>query len=228
MSSEGIRILLVEGKRAGSESLSIFLRKKWSDIVAVHSGSDALASARFRAPNLVVFDASTMRSSGVRMCRRIRQEFPDIPFIHSRPKGTSEDKSLGADVYLVKPFSARKLNNRVIQLLPASEDDDRVVTVGKYRLFLEKGAIDVPSKGEQQLTPKLTKLLALLLTNVDQVVSRQQIMEEVWQTTYLGDTRTLDVHIRWIRQAVEQVPNKPKVLTTVHGVGYTFNSKISN
>ena len=63
------------------------------------------------------------------------------------------------------------------------------------------------------------------MRNADEVISRQRIMEEVWQTTYLGDTRTLDVHIRWIRQAVEKVPNKPKVLSTVHGVGYIFNSK---
>ncbi|MFT5193423.1 MAG: DNA-binding response OmpR family regulator [Cellvibrionaceae bacterium] len=225
MSSEGIRILLVEGKRAGSDSLSIFLKKRWSDIVAVHSGSDALASARFRTPNLVVFDASTMRSSGIRMCKRIRQEFPDTPFIHSRSKDALENNSLGADIYLVKPFSARKLNNRVFQLLPADEQDSSIVTVGKYRLFLEKGAIDVPDKGEQQLTPKVAKLLELLMRNVDKVVSRQQIMEDVWQTTYLGDTRTLDVHIRWIRQAIESSPNDPQILITAHGVGYVFNSK---
>lgn len=225
MSSEGIRILLVEGKRAGTDSLSIFLKKRWPDIVTVHSGADALASARFRTPNLLVFDASTMRSSGVRMCRRLRQEFPEIPFIHSRPQGAVEDKTLGADVYLVKPFSARKLNNRVFQLLPADENDNSILSVGDYRLFLEKGAVDVPNKGEQQLTPKVAKLLELLMKNVDQVVSRQQIMEEVWQTTYLGDTRTLDVHIRWIRQAIEITPNKPQVLTTAHGVGYIFNSK---
>ena len=225
MSSEGTRILLVEGKRAGTESLSNFLRKKWDDIVTVHTGSDALASARFKTPDIVVFDASTMRSSGVRMCRRIRQELPNIPLIHSRSASESENDTLGADIYLAKPFTARKLNNRVIQLLPASEENDSVVTAGGYRLFLEKGAIEVPGKGEQQLTPKLTTLLELLMRNVDQVVSRQEIMEQVWQTTYLGDTRTLDVHIRWIRQAVEVVPNKPKVLTTVHGVGYIFNSQ---
>ncbi|MEM8857343.1 MAG: response regulator transcription factor [Chloroflexota bacterium] len=224
MSSEGIRILLVEGKRAGSESLSNFLRKKWDNIVAVHTGSDALASARFKAPNIVIFDASTMRSSGVRMCRRIRQELPNIPLIHSRASTEQENDSLGADIYLAKPFTARKLNNRVLQLLPANEDDNSVVKAGKFKLFLEKGAIEVPDKGEQQLTPKLTTLLELLMRNVDQVVSRQEIMEQVWQTTYLGDTRTLDVHIRWIRQAVEEIPNKPKVLTTVHGVGYIFNS----
>lgn len=225
MSDEGIRILLVEGKRAGADSLSVYLKKRWPNIVAVNSGSDALASARFKAPDLVVFDASTMRSSGIRMCKRIRQEYPKIPFIHSRRENDKQDDSLGADIYLQKPFTARKLNNRVFQLLPANEDDDSIIKVGKYKLFLEKGAIDVPGKGEQQLTPKLTNLLELLMRNADDVVSRQEIMEKVWQTTYLGDTRTLDVHIRWIRQAVEKVPNKPKVLTTVHGVGYTFNSK---
>lgn len=215
----------MEGKRAGPESLSIFLKKRWPDIVAVHSGSDALASARFKAPNLVVFDASTMRSSGVRMCKRIRQEFPKVPFIHSRNKGVDEDSTLGADIYLQKPFTARKLNNRVFQLLPASEEENSVIEVGKFKLFLEKGAILVPTKGEQQLTPKVTSLLELLMRNADEVISRQRIMEEVWQTTYLGDTRTLDVHIRWIRQAIEKVPNKPKVLSTVHGVGYIFNTK---
>ncbi|MEM9776572.1 MAG: response regulator transcription factor [Chloroflexota bacterium] len=225
MSSEGIRILLVEGKRAGTESLSNFLRKKWDNIVTVHTGSDALASARYKAPDIIVFDASTMRSSGVRMCRRIRQELPRIPLIHSRSAPDKENKSIEADIYLAKPFTARKLNNRVIQLLPANEDKDSVVPVGNFKLFLEKGAIEVPGKGEQQLTPKLTLLLELLMRNADHVVSRQDIMEKVWQTTYLGDTRTLDVHIRWIRQAVEEVPNKPEVLTTVHGVGYIFNSK---
>ena len=224
MSDEGIRILLVEGKRAGSESLSLFLKKRWSEIIAVHSGSDALASARFKTPDLVVFDASTMRSSGIRMCKRIRHEYPKIPLIHARSQHEKQENGLGADIYLEKPFTARKLNNRVFQLLPANEEDDSIIKVGKYKLYLEKGAIHVPGKGEEQLTPKLTSLLELFMRQADQVVSRQEIMEKVWQTTYLGDTRTLDVHIRWIRQAIEKVANKPKVLTTVHGVGYIFNS----
>ena len=177
MTEEGIRILLVEGKRAGTESLTIFLKKRWSNIVAVNTGSDALASARFKTPDLVVFDASTMRSSGVRMCKRIRQEYPKIPFIHSRSQGEAQDDSIGADIYLAKPFTARKLNNRVFQLLPADEEDNSIIKVGKYKLFLEKGAIHVPGKGEQQLTPKLTNLLELFMRNADEVVSRQEIME---------------------------------------------------
>ncbi|MEM7802727.1 MAG: response regulator transcription factor, partial [Chloroflexota bacterium] len=223
MSSYEPRILLVEGKRAGSESLIHLLSKRWQHVDVVHSGTEAVAAAKFHRPNVIVLDTSTMRTTGVRICKRLQKEFPDLPMIHCRAEGESYNANLEVDIYLEKPFSQVKLNNRVYKLMPALDDESQIIQLGEFKLYLGKGAIDVPKKGEQPLTPKLTRLLELFMSNPNEVISRKQLMEDVWDTTYIGDTRTLDVHIRWIRQAIEETPAKPAVLTTVHSVGYIFN-----
>lgn len=224
MTSREPRILLVEGKRAGSDSLRHLLAKKWQQIHVVHSGAEAIKTANFQRPDVFIFDASTMRTNGVRICRRLIAEFPKIPLLHCRSAGESLDESLQVEVDLEKPFSQVKLNNRVLKLLPADDDDSQILQIGGYKLFLGKGAIDVPEKGEQQLTPKLTRLLELFMRNPDKVISRKDLMEQVWDTSYVGDTRTLDVHIRWIRQAIEADPANPTLLTTIHSVGYILNT----
>jgi DNA-binding response OmpR family regulator len=216
-------ILLVEGKRAGEDSLYPALCKEGYKIHILHTGAAAISWIERQLPDLVLFDAASMRSSGVRNCRRLRRHLPDTPIIHTRPAGEPKDSSAGADIYLVRPYTARKVLNRVRALLPADELKDQVVRAGALTLFRSKPSVDIGGRGEKRLTPKLAQLLEEFLRHPNQVLSRRQLMQNVWDTNYIGDTRTLDVHIRWVREAIEDDPAKPRRLTTVRGVGYVFH-----
>ncbi len=220
MFSSGPHILLVEGKGALADSLVHFLTKKWHNIDVVHTGNDALAAGHLRPPNVIIFDASTMRSSGVRICRRLRKSLPKAALIHVRSSGDAEDLNVKADVYLKRPFTARKLTNRVLLLLPPEDAENQIIRLGDFTLYTGKGAINIEGRGEFPLTPKLTALLELFMRNPQEIISRRELMEKVWETSYVGDTRTLDVHIRWTREIIEENAKKPQLLTTVRGVGY--------
>jgi DNA-binding response OmpR family regulator len=216
-------ILLVEGTSAGANSLATGVAKAGLTVAVVNSGSEAISWVEQQSPDLIVFDASTMRSSGVRTCRRLRKALPVVPLIHCRKAGLGEDRSAEADIYLAKPFTARKLLNRIWTLLPADDLDEEIVRLGPLTLFCAKRSVDVAGRGEQRLTPKMASLLEIFLRQPNQVVSRNTLMEVVWNTHYFGDTRTLDVHIRWLREIVEEDPASPELLKTVRGVGYILN-----
>lgn len=215
-------ILLVEGKRAGEKSLKPVLEKQGYETCAVYTGKEALAWVAEQVPGLIVFDAASMRSNGARNCRRLRQKLADTPIIHTRPAGQPHDPSASADIYLQHPFTPRKLLNRVRALLPADNTKEAIVRIGDLTLYLGKRSVEVTGKSERHLTPRLMNLLIEFVRHPNQTVSRRQIMQKVWKTDYLGDTRTLDVHIRWIREAIEDNPSKPRRLLTVRGVGYVF------
>lgn len=216
-------ILLVEGRNSGDKSLAPLLDKAAYHLAIVHTGQSALNWAAKNEPSLVIFDASSMRSNGTRICRRLRAQLGDVPIIHSRAAGQPEDHAAEADVYLEYPFTARKLLNRVRDLLPADDTAEQIVRYGTITLFRGKRAVDVAGQGERRLTPKLACLLEELIRNPNQIVTRKQLMNTVWKTDYVGDTRTLDVHIRWIRECIEADPGKPTLLRTVRGKGYIFS-----
>jgi len=213
-------ILLVEGSQTGDSSLAIPLQKASFRVVVCHTGRQALALAQDLALNLVIFNASSMRSSGARTCRRLRGILGDVPIVHCRSYGQPEDLSILADVYLEHPFTGRKLLNRVRDLLPADLYKEVVVRYGHILLYQSKRAVDISGKGEQRLTPKLAQLLEEFLRHPNELVSRRQLMRNVWNTDYIGDTRTLDVHIRWVRECIENDPSNPDVLRTVRGKGF--------
>jgi DNA-binding response OmpR family regulator len=175
-----------------------------------------------RKPDLVVFNAASMRSNGTRTCRRIRRALTGTPIIHVRKQGELEEREAEADIYLEHPFTPRKLLNRIRTLLPADEVTEEVVRYGDVKFYPAKPSVDVADRGEQRLTPKLAELLQEFLRHPNQVVSRVQLMQNVWKTDYIGDTRTLDVHIRWVRELVELDPGDPMLLRTVRGEGYIF------
>ena len=216
----GALILLVEGKRAGTRSLQAAIKKAGHSVIISHTGSEALELVKTQQPQLVVFDASTMRSNGVRSCRRIHKRLEDVPIIHCRAEDMPLEESAEADVYLQLPFTPRKLLNRVRALLPAEDTEDQIVRVGPITLYLGKRSVHVVGRGEHTLTPKLTGLLHEMMLTPNEVITRKQIMRNVWKTDFLGDTRTLDVHIRWIREIVEANPKRPRILKTVRGQGY--------
>jgi DNA-binding response OmpR family regulator len=216
-------ILLVEGRGAGSHSLAPALRKAGYQVEVVHTGAAALKLIANNQPDLVVFDASTMRSSGTRTCGRLRRVLADKPIIHSRAIGMVEDRAAMADVYLLKPFTPRKLLNRVRVLLPADDQKEEIVRCGSLTFYRSKRSVEVAGKGERRLTPKLARLLEEFVRHPNEVVSRRQLMRNVWNTDYVGDTRTLDVHVRWIRESIEDNPARPRLLRTVRGHGYIFS-----
>ncbi len=217
-------ILLVEGRSAGSYSWAPALRKAGFHTEVVHTGSAALKLIEECQTDLVVFDASSMRSNGTRTCRRLRRALGDTPIIHSRAPGQEEDRTSGADVYLVLPYTPRKLLNRIRALLPADVDKEEIIRCGTIAFYRTRRSVEVKGKGEKRLTPKLARLLEEFVRHTDEVVSRRQLMRNVWNTDYVGDTRTLDVHVRWMREFIEENPAKPKLLLTVRGKGYIFST----
>jgi DNA-binding response OmpR family regulator len=196
------------------------LQKTSYNTFVVHTGAEALVWVASHGPDLIIFDASTMRSNGVRNCQRLRRIANHTPIIHSRAAGEEEDRAAGADVYLERPFSSRKLLNRAKALLPADSSKEEIVRYGDITLFRVKRSVDVAGRGEFTLTPKLALLLETFIRHPNELLTRRQLMQSVWQTDFVGDTRTLDVHIRWVRECIEADPSNPRLLKTVRGQGY--------
>ncbi len=213
-------ILLVEGFRKGHSPFAHSLQKAKFIVESVSTGREALDWVQGRTPDLIVVDASSMRSTGARTCRRLRGVNPDIPMIHCRPKGMANDPSIPADIYLVQPFTGRKLLNRVRDLLPVDLHKEEVVRLGSILFYRSKRSVELGDKGEQRLTPKLALLLEEFLRHPNELVSRKQLMRNVWHTDYVGDTRTLDVHMRWVREYIEKDPSNPVMLRTIRGKGF--------
>jgi DNA-binding response OmpR family regulator len=216
------KLLLVAGRRSRTRILESALQREGLQVTLLHTGNAALDWTRENRPDLVVFDASSMRSSGFRTCRRLRKALPVTPIIYCRDADQLEDRTIGADVYLAQPFTARKLINRIRALLPADDMKEEIVRAGQLTFFPSKRSVDIGGIGERRLTPKLACLLEEFLRHPNEVIDRNRLMQTVWKTSYFGDTRTLDVHIRWIREVIEDNPARPQLLKTVRGMGYIF------
>ncbi len=213
------RILWIEGKRANSPSFVPQLRKHDYRVETVATGSAAQEVLLVLDPDLVVINAASLRTSGKRMCRDIREKLNTLPIILIIDE-TEESPDTCANVVLKLPFTARKLLNRIAPLLPA--DEQQVLHVGPVRLNAEMKKVRCQGR-EARLTPRLTRLLRILMENPGIVVEREDLFRKVWNTQYTGDTRTLDVHISWLREALEEDPRHPKFLKTIRGVGYRLD-----
>lgn len=216
------QILLVVGGQTGDDSLETALLKEGYQVRVFHSTSEAADWVATERPDLVIFDAASMGSKEAQACSRLRKLVGDAPIIHTRLKGQTKDESAKADVYLAHPFTSRKVLNRVRALLPSDQYSQEIIRAGDLTLFLSKPSVAVGKSGEQRLTPKQAKLLEVFLRHPNQVLDRRQLMQDVWDTDYIGDTRTLDVHIRWLREAIEENPSRPQRIITIRGVGYVF------
>ncbi len=164
-------------------------------------------------------NAASLRSTGTRICRSIRSKNGKYPIVLVLAKEGRVSKEV-ADAVLVLPFTAQKLANRIKPLLPG--DGKNVVHVGPLRLDVEQRRVKCLGKNSK-LTPRLVTLLHLLMDKHGEVVERDALFKKVWETNYTGDTRTLDVHISWLRRAIELDPLKPKFLKTIRGVGYRLD-----
>lgn len=214
------RILWIEGRRAEGPSFIPNLRKKGYLVETVSTGNEALTRLLAFDPDLVVVHAASMRSNGKRICRSIHEMVNTLPIVVIANPQTQVEKGADASVILVMPFTARKLINRIGPLLPG--DSDSMLHIGPIRLDLERKRVRCQGK-EARLTPRLARLLEILMRHSGEVLEREKLFREIWNTDYIGDTRTLDVHISWLREAIEEEPHKPRFLKTIRGVGYRLD-----
>ena len=212
-------LLVIEGRHAEIPSFANDLQKKGFDVVSAQNGSEAVAKLKQTNPSLVVVNAPSLRSTGIRICLSIRKKDSKVPIILIVEQEKPVEKEL-ADSVLLLPFTAQKLVNRNKALMPG--DGDNVVSVGPIRLDLENRRVRSLGKNTR-LTPRLITLLQLLMDKHGEVVEREALFKKVWETNYTGDTRTLDVHISWLRRAIELDPDNPKFLKTIRGVGYRLD-----
>ena len=212
-------LLVIEGRHAEIPSFATDLQKKGFDVVSFQNGSQAVSKLKQINPTLVVINAASLRSTGLRICLSVRKKDTKLPIILILEKDKPVDKEL-ADSVLALPFTVQKLVNRVKALLPG--DGNNMVSTGPIRLDVENRRVKSLGKSTK-LTPRLITLLQILMDKHGEVVEREALFKKVWETNYTGDTRTLDVHISWLRQAIELDPDNPKFLKTIRGVGYRLD-----
>ncbi len=214
------RILWIEGKRADSPSFVNDLRKKDFFVATVSTGTEALERVSDIDPDLVVVNAASLRSTGKRICRSLRDKLGNMPIVLIIGEKEVEPTDNCASLVLILPFTVRKLLNRIAQFFPGN--GEHMLHVGHMRLDLERRQVRCQGK-EVRLTPRLSRLLQILMQHPGEVMEREQLFREVWNTEYTVDTRTLDVHISWLRQAIEEDPRHPRYLKTIRRVGYRLD-----
>ena len=225
-------ILVVEDEESIRETLRYNLSREGYAVHEAATGTEAVTAARRHKPDLIILDLMLPELSGLEVCRILRQEMT-TPIIMLTAKGTELDKvvglQVGADDYLTKPFSLNELLARVMAMLRRSELSPReqretreIEELDGFRL--DRGARTVTMDGEElHLAPKEFDLLSLLLLNAGRVMSRQAIIQRVWGSKFFGDHKTVDVHVRWLREKFERFPTLPFRITTVFGVGYRLD-----
>ena len=212
------KILAIEGKRTERASFVAGLTKKNYQVASVSSGSAALERLNSFMPDLVIVDSESMRTSGRRICQSLRLKAPHLPIVLILAEDANLNSEYAADVILVLPFTLQKLLNRIKLLLPI-ERGSEILSAGPVELDVEQHLARLHGK-QTSLTPRLVALLQELIVHKGEVIEREELFKRVWDTGYTGDTRTLDVHISWLRQALEDDPRHPDFIKTVRGVGY--------
>ena len=214
-------ILCIEGKYSGSPTFNAALIKKGYKVRRVFTGKDALKRLEKKDYHVVVVNAPSMRTSGLRICQSIRQSFGEIPIILISDKGiTYTEAEIDVNLVLQLPFTIRKLNNRIKPLIPI--ESNKVLQAGPIWLDKERLMVKCQKK-EAKLTPKTAHLLTMLIERKGEVLERDRLFSKVWETDFTDDTRTLDVHISWLRQAIEENPRDPEFIKTLRGVGYRLD-----
>ncbi|MBR5223082.1 MAG: response regulator transcription factor [Clostridia bacterium] len=224
------KILVVDDDQNICELLRLYLEKEGYETCAAYDGAEALDLAKSYEPNLILLDIMLPKFDGWQVCRQIRKE-SDVPIIMLTAKGETFDKilglELGADDYVTKPFDAKEVMARVKAVLRRSGAGDKnqteevkydklIINLTNYELMVNGKSIDTP--------PKELELIYHLASNPNRVYTRDQLLDEVWGFDYYGDSRTVDVHVKRIREKLENVSDEWS-LKTVWGVGYKFEVK---
>jgi two-component system, OmpR family, response regulator len=227
------KILIVEDDPNLLETLKYNLKKESYDVVTAADGEQAVEAARKEKPDLIFLDVMLPKLSGFEVCRILRKEM-STPIMMLTAKVDETDKvvglEIGADDYITKPFSMRELIARVRAMLRRTQItetlpiQDKSIIIGNLRVSIESHQVLLKDV-ILDLKPKEFDLLVFLAKNRGIVFSRDQLLEKVWGYEYAGDTRTVDVHIRWLRQKIEVDPGNPKYLITVRGTGYKLEDQ---
>ena len=241
----GRKILVVDDEEVLLETIAYNLEQAGYQVITVCDGASALEAARRESPHLIILDIMLPGMDGLEVCRLLRREnsTATTPIMMLTAKGDEIDKvvglEVGADDYVTKPFGRRELLARVRALLrraeyvPASKEGTEAEgehEVVRVRRELVAGPLRIDLAGrrvicrdrELELQPKQFDLLTYLVRNRGTVLTRDQLLQNVWGYDYVGDTRTVDVHIRWLREKIEEDPANPRLIQTVRGVGYRF------
>jgi two-component system response regulator RegX3 len=224
------RILVVEDEQSFSDALSYMLRKEGFEVAVAGNGPDAVTEFDKAGADLVLLDLMLPGLSGLEVCRQLRQR-SDVPVIMLTAKDAEVDKvvglEIGADDYVTKPFSARELLARIRAVLrrrgEPEESASAILEAGPVRMDVDRHIVSV--NGVVAALPlKEFELLEFLLRNCGRVLTRGQLIDRVWGSDYVGDTKTLDVHVKRLRAKVEPDPGRPRHLLTVRGLGYKFEA----
>ena len=232
-SAAGKRLLIVEDEENLLTALKYSLEREGFSTSTATDGERALEAARQGNPDAIILDIMLPKLDGLEVCRILRREI-DVPILMLTARGEEIDRvvglELGADDYITKPFSMRELVARVRAVLRRSTrpSDARSHRAGEVLrsgdLELNQTSHTVTLRGAPiSLKPREFDLLALFVTNRGRAFTRDQILERLWGHDYIGDTRTVDVHVRWLRQKIEHEPGNPTRIITVRGVGYRFD-----
>jgi two-component system, OmpR family, response regulator RegX3 len=221
------RVLVVEDEESYSDALAYMLRKEGFEVAIANTGLVALDEFERNGADIVLLDLMLPELSGTEVCRRIRQT-SNVPVIMVSAKDDEVDKvvglELGADDYVTKPYSPRELVARIRAVLRRGTEVDlapSALEAGPVRMDVERHVVTIRGTGTT-LPLKEFELLEMLLRNSGRVLTRGQLIDRVWGSDYVGDTKTLDVHVKRLRAKVEEDPGAPRHLVTVRGLGYKF------
>jgi len=217
-----IRILVVEKSGSEGDPLGPALQELGYIVSRVTSRKAALAEAEGTLPDLVILDGSSPRLNGPKTCRMLREIVGELPIILIWSQKDTVDESVEADVHLVHPVALATVVQHIQRLIPSP--DGPYLRVGDLTLNLETHEVARQGDEARRMTPKQCKLLETFMRHPGRVLTRKFLMKRVWNTDYLGDTRTLDVHVRWVREHIEPDPSRPIHLHTVRRVGYRFTA----
>ena len=225
------RILLVEDEESFSDPLSYLLRKEGYEVAVAETGPAALEDFDRTGADLVLLDLMLPGLSGMDVCRALRHR-SSVPVIMLTAKDSEIDKvvglEIGADDYVTKPYSSRELLARIKAVLRRGQEPEELLPAtlesGPVRMDVERHVVTV--NGEHTALPlKEFELLEMLLRNSGRVLTRIQLIDRVWGSDYVGDTKTLDVHVKRLRAKIEPEPANPRFIVTVRGLGYKFETR---